>query len=214
MTRKPSTRLRKTPCQQRSRATFDAVLEAAARVLVDEGFECATTNRIAEVAGVSVGSLYQYFPNKHSIVWALLERHIRDAEALRPPELRGVGGPLTLRERIRLAVEWHLAVHAADPALHRVLTNLVPEVVGAEAVRAFERATQRAVRDALEHHRDELHPASLDLAAFCVAQCLEALTHGAVVHHPELLEQPHGVEALAGEMEELLAGYLERDRGR
>lgn len=66
---------RKKPRQARARATVDAILIAAAHSLKTEGFEHATTNRIAELAGVSIGSLYQYFPNKVSIVGALRERH-------------------------------------------------------------------------------------------------------------------------------------------
>jgi len=66
---------RKTPRQERSRLTVDAILMAAAHILKTEGPERATTNRIAEKAGVSIGSLYQYFPNKEAIVALLRERH-------------------------------------------------------------------------------------------------------------------------------------------
>lgn len=71
---------RKTPSQQRSRFTYDTILEAAARVFDAEGMS-ATTNRIAERAGVSVGSLYQYFPNKQALLHELALRHIDQAEA-------------------------------------------------------------------------------------------------------------------------------------
>ena len=67
--------LRKVPRQARSSAMVDTILEAAARVLAEEGLGRATTNRIAEVAGVSIGSLYQYFPNKLAIVRALQIAH-------------------------------------------------------------------------------------------------------------------------------------------
>lgn len=73
-------RPRKTPSQQRSRFTYDTILEAAARVFDHEGM-AATTNRIAEVAGVSIGSLYQYFPNKQTILHELALRHLDRAEA-------------------------------------------------------------------------------------------------------------------------------------
>lgn len=73
-------RPRKTPSQQRSRFTYDTILEAAARVFDEEGMS-ATTNRIAERAGVSVGSLYQYFPNKQALLHELALRHIDRAEA-------------------------------------------------------------------------------------------------------------------------------------
>jgi AcrR family transcriptional regulator len=66
---------RKSASQKRSRATVDALVEATARILMREGFERASANRIAEVAGVSVGSLYQYFPTKEALVAAVIERH-------------------------------------------------------------------------------------------------------------------------------------------
>ena len=75
MARKPLTQPRKQAAQARSRATVDALIEATARILVKEGFDKASTNRIAAKAGVSVGSLYQYFPSKEALVVAVMERH-------------------------------------------------------------------------------------------------------------------------------------------
>src|SRR6188768_515402 len=71
---------RRQPRQARSRDTVDALLEAAARVFRREGFR-ATTNRVAAEAGVSIGSLYEYFPNKQALLAALAERHVASAEA-------------------------------------------------------------------------------------------------------------------------------------
>jgi AcrR family transcriptional regulator len=68
MARKALTKPRKSAAQERSRATVDALVEATARILVKEGFDKASTNRIAAVAGVSIGSLYQYFPSKEALV--------------------------------------------------------------------------------------------------------------------------------------------------
>ncbi len=70
-----SSMLRKKPKQSRSQATVNACLEATARILEQEGLQALTTNRVAEVAGVSVGSLYQYFPNKSSLLMALAEHY-------------------------------------------------------------------------------------------------------------------------------------------
>jgi AcrR family transcriptional regulator len=64
---------RKTPRQRRSAATVDTIIEAATRVLASESLAGFNTNRVAEVAGVSVGSLYQYFPNKAALVATLIE---------------------------------------------------------------------------------------------------------------------------------------------
>ena len=73
---------RRRPNQRRARQTVDAILEAAIRVLKREGFGAITTNRIAEVAGVSIGSVYQYFPDKRAIFVALHQRHVEEMDRL------------------------------------------------------------------------------------------------------------------------------------
>src|SRR5579859_5011283 len=75
MARGPLTNPRKHAAQDRSRATVDALVEATARILVRDGFDRASTNRIAAEAGVSIGSLYQYFPSKEALVAAVIDRH-------------------------------------------------------------------------------------------------------------------------------------------
>ena len=75
-----ATAARKTPVQQRSRRTVDKILSAAARILVEDGYSAMTTNDVAAAAGVSIGSLYQYFPNKDALLRALVERHLDDVE--------------------------------------------------------------------------------------------------------------------------------------
>lgn len=75
MQRRPP-HLRKEPHQERARITMEAIIVAATRVLEREGLERLTTTRIAEVAGVSVGSLYQYFPNREAIVGAIIDRQL------------------------------------------------------------------------------------------------------------------------------------------
>ena len=73
--------MRKEPRQSRSRVTVEAILDAGARILSDEGWAAFTTNRVAEVAGVSIGSLYQYFPDKLSLVDAIRSRHLEEPAA-------------------------------------------------------------------------------------------------------------------------------------
>src|ERR1700748_2960201 len=75
MARAPLTKPRKGASQERSRATVDALIEATARILVREGFDKASTNRIAQAAGVSIGSLYQYYPSREAWVPAVTARH-------------------------------------------------------------------------------------------------------------------------------------------
>jgi len=69
--------LRKSPLQRRSAETVDVIVEASARILETKGFEAFNTNAIAEMAGVSIGSLYQYFPGKYALLSALIERQMK-----------------------------------------------------------------------------------------------------------------------------------------
>ena len=78
---KTGTKSRRKPKQERAVALVDAVVEATAQILREGGPEAATTNRIAERAGVSIGSLYQYFPNKTALYTAVSERHVTKLEA-------------------------------------------------------------------------------------------------------------------------------------
>src|SRR5215831_2912861 len=95
MPRRPVTSPRKMAAQERSRATVDALLSATARVLVRDGYDHASTNKIAEAAGVSIGSLYQYFPSKEALVAAVIDRHMGEMMAVvRASLIRVAGLPL------------------------------------------------------------------------------------------------------------------------
>src|ERR1700710_1633554 len=94
---------RKSASQERSRMTVSALLEATARILVREGFDKASTNRIAEVAGVSVGSLYQYFPSKEALVAALIDRHNEEVKQVVQGELSEAAN-LPLEQAVRKLV--------------------------------------------------------------------------------------------------------------
>ena len=86
--------IRKRPTQERSTATVDAILEAAAELFCDIGYDRSSTNRIAERAGVSIGSLYQYFANKEAVLAALLEQHRRAVHVVVDEALAEMGDPM------------------------------------------------------------------------------------------------------------------------
>src|SRR3954470_21450248 len=117
---------RKLPSQERARATIDALLTATARILVKEGFDRASTNRVAEVAGVSVGSLYQYFPGKEALVAALVERHQAEGFAARSPDPELL--TLPLEQLATKLVEAMLRAHGVNPPLHKVLLEIAPRL--------------------------------------------------------------------------------------
>lgn len=207
MARKPLTKPRKNASQERSRATVDALVEATARILVREGFDKASTNRIAEVAGVSVGSLYQYFPGKEALVAAVIDRHNQEIMQVVRRALAEVA-LLPVAKGVRLLVAAAVEAHRIDPKLHRVLAEQIPRTGRLENVEAFNRETHVLFKTYLEGHSDEIRMADLELAAFVCGTSIEALTHNAVLHHSEMLAD-EAVEMLVDETTRLVVGYLQ-----
>ncbi|CAN7396939.1 TetR/AcrR family transcriptional regulator [Bosea sp. LjRoot90] len=121
--------MRKEPRQARSRATVDAVVEAGARILSEQGWGGFTTNKVAEAAGVSIGSLYQYFPDKLSLVDAIRRRHIDDSLAAVRGALAGAESLVAFAEALVANI---IEAHSIHPGLHRVLLDEAP---GLEAYR-------------------------------------------------------------------------------
>ncbi len=194
---------RKQPRQERARATVDALLEAAAQVFERHGYAAGTTNRIAARAGVSIGSLYQYFPSKDAILVALVERHLDEGVALLTPKLAELP-TLGLRAGLASLVDGMVALHAERPALHRVLFEEAPRPPAlrerldqlAAAATAGVAAWLRACPDA--------DPADADLAAAMVVQTIEHVTHTLAIH-PAAGRPP---EAWADATVDMLAGWL------
>lgn len=206
MARRPVTDPRKHASQERSRATVDALIEATARILVRVGFDQASTNRIAQEAGVSVGSLYQYYPCKEALVAAVIERHNRELMQVVRDTLAEVAEQ-PVEQAVRRLIAAAITAHRIDPALHRVLAEQTPRTGPLENVEAFNRETFDLFRAYLEAHRSELRPADLELAAFVCVTSIEALTHTAVLHRSELLTD-EAAETLLDEATQLVTGYL------
>jgi AcrR family transcriptional regulator len=196
---------RKAPQQQRSRETVDVILAATARVLVKEGFDHASTNRIAEAAGVSIGSLYQYFPSKESLVAALIERHIDEMSEALTEEMARVAD-LPLPAALRRMVSIMLQAHAVEPELHRVLNEQVPRVGRLHRLYDVQARMRQLGRAYFERHRDEVGVADLDVAAFICVQTIEALIHAAATR-PDEAPEP---EVLMEEVTALLVRYLQK----
>lgn len=199
MSRKIRTTPRKLPRQDRSKLTVDAILIATARILTDEGYDKASTNRIAELAGVSIGSLYQYFPNKEALVAALRERHANEMLEVVESKLRDFSNApieVGLSELVKACI----AAHTVDPKLHKVLNEQVPRPSNTDA----EVRILGLLHDYLTNRRDQIQPQNLELTAFILERTVESLTHAAVIDHPELLSQGQ----LEQEITNLLLSYL------
>ena len=205
MARKMRANPRKSASQRRSRATVNSLLEATARILVREGFDKASTNRIAEVAGVSVGSLYQYFPSKEALVAAHIDRHNQEVMQAVQGELAEAVN-LPLEQAVRKLVAVAVKAHRIDPKLHLVLAEQIPRVGRLENVETFNRQNYALFAAYLERRRDEIRAVDLGLAAFVCVTSIEALTHTAVLHHKIVSDE--AMEGLVEETTRLVVGYL------
>ena len=199
------TRPRKSPSQKRSQLTVAALREATARILVKEGYEAASTNKIAAAAGVSIGSLYQYFPSKEALVAAVIDHHTQEMlQLVREALIKVTRQPVEVaaRKLVKVMVD----AHRVNPRLHRALVEQVPRVGRLENIQAIDREAYALVRAYLEAHANELSVPDLDVASFICVAAVEALTHAAVVNRPDVLTDKAGV--LVDEVTRLVVRYL------
>jgi AcrR family transcriptional regulator len=204
--RKPPTTPRKNASQERSRATVDALIEATARILVKEGFEKASTNHIAEIAGVSVGSLYQYFPSKEALVAAVIDRHNEEIMAIVRTALTEIADT-PIDKAVRQLVTVAIDAHRINPKLHRVLAEQIPRTGQLKDVEAFNREIHTLVRAYLESRRKEMRKLDLDVATFICVSAIESVAHNTVLNHAETLSEKM-VRTLVDEMTRMVVGYL------
>ena len=201
---------RKLPRQARSRATVDAVVTAAAQVLIAHGYEGATTARVAERAGVSVGSLYQYFPNKESLIAVLIERHADKIVEIMEQALSDPANA-TLDDGLRAIIRAGTSAHHLDPKLHKILNEQVPRSGRLAKAMDTSRQITRTLERFLRAHAREMRPGcDPAIAAVVIETALEALSHKAVIDRRDLLA--NGV--IEREMYELIAGYVLRSGGK
>ena len=117
---------RKIPVQARSRATFDAIIQAATYILTKRGWDSLTTNAIAERAGVNIGSLYQYFPNKEAVIAELQRRHAEAIHAQLHKALARLPQQPSLRTAVAQIIEMVVKEHRIAPAVHKAITEELP----------------------------------------------------------------------------------------
>jgi AcrR family transcriptional regulator len=196
---------RKQPRQRRSRVTVEAIVDAAARILKEVGYAGANTNAIAETAGVSIGSLYEYFPNKDAILVAVAERHVArmmaDVERLLED---AHAAPEPLDRLLRRFVLAMLEVHERDPHLHHVVFSEAPHPPELHACVLQMEETLAHLVEALLRASDQVDVPDPDTAAHLLVQTAEALTHRFA--HEGIHDLPRA--RFVDEVVALLTGYL------
>ena len=184
MAQRPKTTVRKRPRQARARVTVEALLDATAQVLMKDGYDGLSTNRVALVAGVSVGSLYQYFPSKEALVAALLDHHSESVRAMIDGLLTThAGSPCDVVATVLVSAM--IDLKRAAPRLAKVLREETPRV---GRMRRYETQLAELVeRVALYlRTRPEVRVDDVDLAAFMAVHAADHLTHSLVTERPEV----------------------------
>jgi AcrR family transcriptional regulator len=195
-------RPRKQPQQRRSALTRQRILEAAAHVFADHGYAAGTTNRIAEQAEISIGSLYQYFPNKDAILVELMTAHVNAGIATTQRHL-AAGLPGSLEDTLRLFVRAAIDNHRDAPQLHRVLFEEAPRPpeflrMLHESENAIVARTQALLADHPQVRVDDTHT-----AARLVVAAIDSLVH-------RLIASPTPIDAapFENELVAMLTRYL------
>jgi AcrR family transcriptional regulator len=196
--------VRRVPTQDRAQVTVEAMLDAAIKLLKRKGVSSITTNRIAETAGISIGSVYQYFPDKRAIFIALHERHISQVDCVLERCLAD-GTDATLEEFIASLLLGMIQLHDADPELSELLQIEVPQ--RAEGRSGLAVRLYKPLRRALASRSRELaRDGNLDMQAFFLSNMVEAFGHAIV------LRRPAGLSVARAKAETLRAimAYLQR----
>ncbi len=208
----PVPKPRRRPKQARSQQIVRAIEEACLRVLAEEGPRALTTNRIAEVAGVNIASLYRYFPNKDAIMAEVFERQLAleaatlDALHLRAAEIDA----LPLDGTLRLLVETYaqhrlrlLKLHGDFYRLHHREFDLADRR-DARSAHSWRAQSQLWLSGVLERHRAMLVITDVPRACFLVLRALEGIMDGAVMDKPDALADPAFLDDVVGLLERFL----------
>jgi AcrR family transcriptional regulator len=170
---------RRQPRQARALATRAAIFEAAAQILEGEGEAAFNTNRVAERAGVSIGTLYQYFASKHAILAAMArEENVRKREVLAAQVAAGAGDP------VRLAIRGQIQAMAGRPVTRRAALTAIMAEEGVDGIAREGRAAGRLLPrlDAFE--------------AFVLDRAVNGVIRAAVLESSAVLNDPRLEDAL------------------
>ena len=148
---------RKTPTQARSTVTVKAISEATIQVLLSHGVERLTTTRVAERAGVSVGTLYQYYPNKRSLIFAVLENHLNNVAA-KVEAASESARHKPLAEMIQKMVEAFVDAKMERADISVALYRISADVGGPALAKKVNQRLRKAVEVMLETARDTQSP--------------------------------------------------------
>lgn len=171
---------RRSPSQQRSRERVERMLAAASALIAEQGSDAMRMGEVAEKAGVSIGSLYQFFPDKRAMVWALAERYSAESQACISAALKDVSDAEGLKQAFSELLDIYYGLFLAEPVIRDVWSGTQAD----KALRALELADSRANAEflvaVLKRLRPDADPVELETTAFLVWQMGEATVRLAI----------------------------------
>jgi AcrR family transcriptional regulator len=195
-------RARREPRQERSRAMVERIIAAARTVLLEQGYEQASTNRIAAAAGISPGSFYQYFPDKHAVLDIVIERSAERMRARITDAFMATLDATSLQETVRRNVVALLDAFEENAALLRVLQEQLPRAPDARRTEFTHRIDELVAAFLLLRQRGEPRE-QLEAAAWVLVRAVENVTVSYVLDSP-----PVRRETVIEEVTAMLTGYL------
>ncbi|WP_434702594.1 TetR/AcrR family transcriptional regulator [Pseudomonas sp. Z1-12] len=198
--RQSAVKPRKIPAQARSRATVEAIIQAATYILTKVGWEGLTTNAIAERAGVNIGSLYQFFPNKEAVIAELQRRHAAATRTDLLDVINLLPQQPSLRDALTLIVEMIVTEHRIAPAVHKAIHEELPHTVRhmAEDQEGLQRQFSQVLKPFMTNVPDP------ELSIYLMGIAAHAIIHTVTADKPDLLGNPTFVK----EVVTLLENYL------
>jgi AcrR family transcriptional regulator len=193
---------RKQPVQARSASTVAALCEASIQVLLAVGYRKFTTTRVAERAGVSVGSLYQYFPNRQALISAVIEQHLDEVRLTITERCRALAGS-PLEVMVTGMIDAVIAAKWQSIEISRALHEPMAEVGGTACLRDAEEKMAAPVAEILKSCSDTAFADTAPLALAMVISC-SALLQAAITDKTTAFDR----DSLRAHMRAMVLGYL------
>jgi AcrR family transcriptional regulator len=191
---------RKKAKQKRSKSLVSSMVEATARILESYGYENISTNRIAELAGVSVGSLYQYFPGKDALVAAVIERQGERAMTVFEAEMRATAG-LPLDRRVKALVKTSVDFFLRDSKISRELFAIGADPQVVRVILSFRRRAASAVAELIQ---ERISGSNATPVAYVIVNSIMGVVLTSILDD----ETPMDRERMVEELTALCKGYL------
>ncbi|WP_374075283.1 TetR/AcrR family transcriptional regulator [Bdellovibrio bacteriovorus] len=192
----------KAPTQERSRQTVATILDACSRLLISEGFYSITTDKIAKEAGVSIGSLYQFFGNKESVVQAVVKNIIEEDKRLISEKMRAIS-PLPPEQRVKAMIELAVETIRRNSDLRAKLTTIQYYVADAAYISESIRFFQEVVR----YNLPQIPGRDMDKVSYLVVNAFIGLVNTMSIDKPEAIHD----QAIVNEITQLFFKYLDLD---